>query len=232
MVGRIHLSPKPTPPPPARRRSSRRRRPTKKRGRKTRHVFDDLFGLDDLFDYSDYSDYSDIMVESATRTQEYTPVQNVYFFKRGENPWSHFCLLVVLKTEATRIKHILCNLLPFCFFSRRQINTTEWIWRRNAWTPPDLLTHDPLRNTGWAVRARTHLTPRGQRRDRREEKTSHLLAIILKLTTTWTYNSFCYLVVTDFFFLRDRHHNVPSVCVCICRLTGWKSAWLINFNKI
>lgn len=127
MVGRIHLSPKPTPPPPARRRSSRRRKPTKKRGRKTRHVFDDLFGLDDLFDYSDYSDYSDIMVESATRTQEYTPVQNVYFFKRGENPRSHFCLLVVLKTEATRIKHILCNLLPFCFFSRRQINTTEWI---------------------------------------------------------------------------------------------------------
>lgn len=84
MVGRIHLSPKPTPPPPARRRSSRRRRPTKKRGRKTRHVFDDLFGLDDLFDYSDYSDYSDIMVESATRTQEYTPVQNVYFFKRDK----------------------------------------------------------------------------------------------------------------------------------------------------
>ncbi|XP_070773929.1 vitronectin b [Enoplosus armatus] len=87
MVGRVYLSPKPTPssPPPARRRSSRRRRPSKKRGqprRPSRHMlFDDLWGYDDWFDYSDYSDIFD---EGTTQEYKSTPVQNVYFFKRDK----------------------------------------------------------------------------------------------------------------------------------------------------
>ncbi|XP_044079136.1 vitronectin b [Siniperca chuatsi] len=84
MVGRVYLTPNPTPssPPPARRRSSRRRRPSKKHGqrrRQSRHVlFDDLWGYDDLYDYSDYSNIFD---ESTTQEYKSTPVQNVYFFK-------------------------------------------------------------------------------------------------------------------------------------------------------
>ncbi|KAF1378423.1 hypothetical protein PFLUV_G00190400 [Perca fluviatilis] len=84
MVGRVYLSPKPTPssPPPARRRSSRRRRPSKKRAqqrRQSRHVlFDDLWGYDNWFDYSDIFD------ESPTQEYKSIPVQNVYFFKRDK----------------------------------------------------------------------------------------------------------------------------------------------------
>ncbi|KAM3600855.1 uncharacterized protein V6R79_003762 [Siganus canaliculatus] len=82
MVGRVHLSPKPTSPPPARRRSNRRRKPGRRRGHRARHtrhaLFDDLWGYDDWFDFSDYSD-----ITEETTPQEYktTPVQNVYFFK-------------------------------------------------------------------------------------------------------------------------------------------------------
>ncbi|XP_026184478.1 vitronectin b [Mastacembelus armatus] len=82
MVGRVYLSPNPTPSTvPARRRSSRRKKFNKKRGhrqRKTRYVLDDSWVYDDLFDFSDYVDNTD-----AHTTQDYqsTPVQNVYFFK-------------------------------------------------------------------------------------------------------------------------------------------------------
>ncbi|XP_023252791.1 vitronectin-like [Seriola lalandi dorsalis] len=89
IVGRVYVSPKPTPSlPPARRRSSRKRRPSRRnrqRGRHSRHVlFSDLWGYDDWFDYSDYSDYSDIIDESTTHEYKSTPVQNVYFFKRDK----------------------------------------------------------------------------------------------------------------------------------------------------
>ncbi|XP_023144552.1 vitronectin b [Amphiprion ocellaris] len=84
MVGRVHLSPKPTPSsPPLRRRSSRKRRPSKKRGQKwrqSRSLFYDLWFDNDLFDY----DYSDIVQESTTQNYKSTPVQNVYFFKRDK----------------------------------------------------------------------------------------------------------------------------------------------------
>ncbi|KAL3042694.1 hypothetical protein OYC64_020585 [Pagothenia borchgrevinki] len=84
MVGRVYISPMPT-PPPARRRSSRRRRPSKKRAQRRRlsrqALFDDFWGLDDLFDYSDVSD---IFEESTTQDDKSTPVQNVYFFKRDK----------------------------------------------------------------------------------------------------------------------------------------------------
>ncbi|XP_032389025.1 vitronectin b [Etheostoma spectabile] len=84
MVGRVYLSPKPTPssPPPARRRSSRRRKPSKKskqQRRQSRHVlFEDLWGYDDWFDYSDIFD------ETPTPEYKSIPVQNVYFFKRDK----------------------------------------------------------------------------------------------------------------------------------------------------
>ncbi|XP_042355293.1 vitronectin b [Plectropomus leopardus] len=87
MVGRVYLSPKPTPSSPrqTRRRSSWRGRPSKKRAQRrrlSRHVlFDDLWGYDDLFDYSDYSD---IFSETTTQEHKSTPVQNVYFFKRDK----------------------------------------------------------------------------------------------------------------------------------------------------
>ncbi|XP_022594589.1 vitronectin-like [Seriola dumerili] len=90
IVGRVYVSPKPTPssPPPTRRRSSRKRKPRRRnrqRGRHSRHVlFSDLWGYDDWFDYSDYSDYSDIIDESTTQEYKSTPVQNVYFFKRDK----------------------------------------------------------------------------------------------------------------------------------------------------
>ncbi|XP_040005904.1 vitronectin b isoform X2 [Xiphias gladius] len=83
MVGRVYLSPKPTPSsPPVRRRSSRRRRPSKRngrRGRQSRYVFD-FWGYDDWYDYSDYN-YN---TESTTQEYKSTPVQNVYFFKRDK----------------------------------------------------------------------------------------------------------------------------------------------------
>lgn len=83
IVGRVYLTPKPT-PPPARRRSPRRRtnRRRSQRRRQSRHVlFDDLFGFDDyLFsDSSDVSDYVPPVAEDLKRT----PMQNVYFFKKG-----------------------------------------------------------------------------------------------------------------------------------------------------
>ena len=54
-----------------------------------------MLGLGDLFDYNDYNDYSDYSHHSDTTdkitTQETqsTPVQNVYFFKRGMNIQSY-----------------------------------------------------------------------------------------------------------------------------------------------
>ncbi|XP_022062286.2 vitronectin b isoform X2 [Acanthochromis polyacanthus] len=88
MVGRVHLSPKPTlSSPPVRRRSSRKRRPSKKRGQKlrlSRSLFDDLWFYDDWFDYGDYGDYGDAVKESTTQEYKSTPVQNVYFFKRDK----------------------------------------------------------------------------------------------------------------------------------------------------
>lgn len=54
----------------------------------------------------------------------------------------------------------------FLFFSWRQINTTEWTCRQNVWTLAALLTHDPLRKTGWAASMRRHLIHQGQRGDR------------------------------------------------------------------
>ncbi|CAJ1063295.1 vitronectin b [Xyrichtys novacula] len=87
MVGRVYLSPKPTPssPPPSRRRGSRRRRPNRRRGHRGRHsrhvLFDDFWGYDDWFDYSHFSD---MMEEMPTEEQKSTPVQNVYFFKRDK----------------------------------------------------------------------------------------------------------------------------------------------------
>ncbi|XP_028277539.1 vitronectin b isoform X2 [Parambassis ranga] len=86
MVGRVHLSSKPTPPspPPVRRRSSRRRRPSRRRhqrGRHSRFVLDDLWSYDDWFDFGDYSN---IFEDSTTQDDKSTPVQNVYFFKRDK----------------------------------------------------------------------------------------------------------------------------------------------------
>lgn len=83
IVGRVYLTPKPT-PPPTRRRSPRRRtnRRRSQRRRQSRHVlFDDLFGFDDYFFYdsSDISDYVPPVAEDLKRT----PMQNVYFFKKG-----------------------------------------------------------------------------------------------------------------------------------------------------
>ncbi|KAM7398206.1 hypothetical protein PAMA_006213 [Pampus argenteus] len=95
MVGPIYLSPKPTQSPPARRRSSKRRRPSRKRaqkGRRSRDLFDDLWSYDNVgFDYNIYSDYSDM--PSPTHEDKRTPVQNVYFFKRGMNTLSYLLSL-------------------------------------------------------------------------------------------------------------------------------------------
>lgn len=84
IVGRVHLTPKPT-PPPARRRSSPRRRTHRRRSQRRRQsrqvLFDDLFGFDDfwLYDSGDISDYIPPPAEDLKRT----PMQNVYFFKKG-----------------------------------------------------------------------------------------------------------------------------------------------------
>ncbi|KAM7374524.1 hypothetical protein PAMP_007175 [Pampus punctatissimus] len=88
MVGRVHLSPKPTQSPPARRRSSKKKRPSRKRGQKrrtSRNLFDDLWSYDDVwFDYNIYSDYNNMNVKDPTHEDKSTPVQNVYFFKRDK----------------------------------------------------------------------------------------------------------------------------------------------------
>lgn len=84
LVGRVYLSPKPTPSPARRRGGQRRRGPSRRhrqRGRQHhRHIFD-LWGYDDLFDYSDFSSMTD---ESPTQQYRSTPVQNVYFFRRDK----------------------------------------------------------------------------------------------------------------------------------------------------
>lgn len=83
IVGRVHLAPKPTPPPVGR-RSSQRRRTSRRRSQRRRQsrqvLFEDFFGFDEhlLYDSSD-SDYISPPSEDLTRT----PVQNVYFFKKG-----------------------------------------------------------------------------------------------------------------------------------------------------
>ncbi|XP_061596830.1 vitronectin b isoform X2 [Cololabis saira] len=88
LVGRVHLSVKPTlsPPPQARRRSSKRRKPSKKRvpqrRRQSRHIFEDLWFYDDWFDYG--LDYSDITDHTSMDQDKSTPVQNVYFFKKDK----------------------------------------------------------------------------------------------------------------------------------------------------
>lgn len=83
MVGRVILAPQPTSPPPRRRWSSRKRKPSrnrKQRRRQSRFVyFDDLWGYEDLFDYDFYTD------GRTTQQHQSTPVQNVYFFKKGMN---------------------------------------------------------------------------------------------------------------------------------------------------
>lgn len=55
-------------------------------------MFDDVWGFDDLFDF----DYSDIIDETITEQYKNTPVQNVYFFKRGMNAWSNLFLSCVV----------------------------------------------------------------------------------------------------------------------------------------
>lgn len=90
MVGRVKLTPKPTPTPAvtvAKRYNSRRRRPSKRRGsRRSRYVsMDDLY---DLFDYSEYTDYVEPMSTRNTQRQQQqiqpTPVQSVFFFKKDK----------------------------------------------------------------------------------------------------------------------------------------------------
>lgn len=84
ILGRAHVSPKPTQasPQPPTRRPSRRRKPSrrgKKGGRYRRYsLFDDLLGNDDWFD-----SYTNLHEKS-------TPAQKVYFFKGGMNTWSCF----------------------------------------------------------------------------------------------------------------------------------------------
>ncbi|KAK2828201.1 hypothetical protein Q5P01_019235 [Channa striata] len=85
MVGRVYVTPKSTPssPSPMKRWNKRRKRPSKKRRHRKRQkrqiLYDDLWG----FDYGlEDSDFFDISHESTT--QQSTPVQNVYFFKRDK----------------------------------------------------------------------------------------------------------------------------------------------------
>lgn len=84
MVGRVHLSVKPTSPP--RRWSNRRRGSSRRRGphrrRQSHRWMADLW-LDDDFDLSmEESDFTD---QSTTPNNRHIPVQNVYFFKKGMN---------------------------------------------------------------------------------------------------------------------------------------------------
>ncbi|XP_034540007.1 vitronectin b [Notolabrus celidotus] len=86
MVGRIYLTPKPTPSstPPYMRRGNRRRGSRRRHGHRRHNrqaLFDDLWGSDDWFDYLHFSD---LFEETPTVEQKSTPVQNVYFFKRDK----------------------------------------------------------------------------------------------------------------------------------------------------
>ncbi|XP_047463836.1 vitronectin b [Mugil cephalus] len=89
MVGRVHLSPPPTPTSPTltTKRRRRRKRPSKKRGQRRRHsrsVWDYLF-LDDLYDdLFDFTDYSYTLEEPITPQYQSVPDQNVYFFKKDK----------------------------------------------------------------------------------------------------------------------------------------------------
>ncbi|KAF6715794.1 Vitronectin [Oryzias melastigma] len=83
MVGRVHLSVKPTSPP--RRWSNRRRGSSRRRGphrrRQSHRWMADLW-LDDDFDLSmEESDFTD---QSTTPNNRHIPVQNVYFFKKDK----------------------------------------------------------------------------------------------------------------------------------------------------
>ncbi|CAL1573156.1 unnamed protein product [Knipowitschia caucasica] len=93
MVGRVKLAPKPTPRPATKGSRYKKRRQNKRRNsRKTRHaLFGDIFDgiLDDLFDYEEYTDYPDLSSSIQTYQAQLqqvkpTPVQNVYFFKKGK----------------------------------------------------------------------------------------------------------------------------------------------------
>lgn len=84
IVGRVYTTPKPTSPPIAKKWKSRRKRPSKRRGQRRRQSRHADFWFYDLFDIGDYSDSSEEII-----MQEYqsTPVQNVYFFKKGKSDW-------------------------------------------------------------------------------------------------------------------------------------------------
>lgn len=85
IVGRVHNNPKPTSPPPTRRQSGRRKSKKRGRGRYARYAFwEDLWG--DFFDY----DYGQTAEEVTTQEEKSTPVQNVYFFKKGTCIYAHF----------------------------------------------------------------------------------------------------------------------------------------------
>lgn len=67
-----------------RRRKHRRRKPSRnraQRARKNSYMLFDLFGYDDLSDY----DEMDFIFEAPAQQYKSTPIQNVYFFKRGMN---------------------------------------------------------------------------------------------------------------------------------------------------
>ncbi|CDR00608.1 unnamed protein product [Oncorhynchus mykiss] len=98
MVGRLYISPKPTPSPSPtpRRRANRwrkdRRRGQRGRARQSRSAYFEDFFLDDHdwmgggFTYdSDYSDYT----PTHTTHDKTLPVQNVYFFKKGNSTHTH-----------------------------------------------------------------------------------------------------------------------------------------------
>lgn len=83
-MGRVYTTPKPTSPPTAKKWKSRRKRPSKRRGQRRRQSRHDDFWFYDLFDLGDYSDSSE---ESIMQEYQSTPVQNVYFFKKGKSAW-------------------------------------------------------------------------------------------------------------------------------------------------
>lgn len=84
IVGRVYTTPKPTSPPTAKKWKSRRKRPSKRRGQRRRQSRHDDFWFYDLFDLGDYSDSSE---ESIMQEYQSTPIQNVYFFKKGKSAW-------------------------------------------------------------------------------------------------------------------------------------------------
>lgn len=154
MVGQVHLSPKPMSPPPTRRRSRRRKKLSKKKqGRQSRSVFyDDFFGLDSLFDIY----FGDNIDMSTAQESKSTPLQNVYFFKRGAHPHKQ-CRHVMRNHSKNEYKSGKFSSSFHTFFwyvsfvSWWQINTTESTCRRREWTQPGLRTQDPSQNTGWVV---------------------------------------------------------------------------------